>query len=45
VALVQDIQSLTKDTDEFAVKEEEEQKLTLITKFNAMRREAEEKSD
>jgi len=37
VAVEQDIQSLTKDADEFAVKAEKEHKLTLITKSNAMR--------
>ena len=37
MAVEQDIQSLTKDADEFAVKAEKEHKLTLITKSNAMR--------
>jgi len=45
VALEQDVSSLTKDADEFATKAEKEHKLTLITKSNAMRRAAKEKSD
>ena len=45
MALGQDVQSLTTDADEFAIKAEKEHKVTLITKSNAMRRAAKEKSD
>ena len=45
VALEQDVYSLTTDADEFAIKAEKEHKVTLITKSNAMRRAAKEKSD
>ena len=45
VALEQDVHSLTTDADEFAIKAEKEHKVTLITKSNAMRRAAKEKSD
>jgi len=45
VAVETDIESLTKDADDFAEKAEKQHKVTLISKSNAMRRAVKEKND
>ena len=45
MAVQTDIESMTKDADDFADKAERQRKLTLISKSNAMRRAVKEKGD
>ena len=45
VAVETDIESLTKDADDFAEKAEKQHKVTLISKSNAMHRAVKEKND